>query len=215
MSGIIGQDPRGKSGLLNQLSALGIGTSSPTAPIHIQQASGSAAIQQDRTGTGANLFYNAIDSDGTWNMTDGGTARLSINSSGDIYSTGFTAYQDSASIAGFSQTPSTDMIQYKRVGFLVYFWFYIYGPSHPTASAGEDFSFNLPYAASSVTDYRAYGGLAWSYDNSALDTNARSFWQINSGSSTVLLHKNNSATGWTNAGNKGASGHGVYQANSI
>ena len=247
MSGIIGRDPRGRSGVLNQFTDVGLNTSldnewhSSMNAIQINSGSLSAhdayphyvqlnanAVQKDsgekrvndsykasqhRQWDGEHIFKVAPAASGDISWVTG----MTINNAGDIYSTAFTAYQDSASITGFSTTPTNDMIQYKRVGFLVYFWFYIYGPSHPTGSsgAGISFRFSLPYAASSVTDYQVRGNLDWSYDNSAIDTSVNSFWRIVGGESTIKLFKNDVEDGWTNAGNKGAVGSGVYQANSI
>ena len=247
MSGIIGQDPRGRSGIVNQFTDVGLNTAidsewnSSMNAIQINSGSLSAhdayphyvqlnanAVQKDsgekrvndsykasqhRQWDGEHIFKVAPAASGDISWVTG----MTINNAGDIYSTAFTAYQDSASITGFSTTPTNDMIQYKRVGFLVYFWFYIYGPSHPTGSsgAGISFRFSLPYAASSVTDYQVRGNLDWSYDNSAIDTSVNSFWRIVGGESTIKLFKNDVEDGWTNAGNKGAVGSGVYQANSI
>ena len=247
MTGIIGQDPRGRSGIVNQFTDVGLNTAidsewnSSMNAIQINSGSLSAhdayphyvqlnanAVQKDsgekrvndsykasqhRQWDGEHIFKVAPAASGDISWVTG----MTINNAGDIYSTAFTAYQDSASITGFSTTPTNDMIQYKRVGFLVYFWFYIYGPSHPTGSsgAGISFRFSLPYAASSVTDYQVRGNLDWSYDNSAIDTSVNSFWRIVGGESTIKLFKNDVEDGWTNAGNKGAVGSGVYQANSI
>ena len=247
MTGIVGQDPRGRSGIVNQFTDVGLNTSldsewhSSMNAIQINSGSLSAhdayphyvqlnanAVQKDsgekrvndsykasqhRQWDGEHIFKVAPAASGDISWVTG----MTINNAGDIYSTAFTAYQDSASITGFSTTPTNDMIQYKRVGFLVYFWFYIYGPSHPTGSsgAGISFRFSLPYAASSVTDYQVRGNLDWSYDNSAIDTSVNSFWRIVGGESTIKLFKNDVEDGWTNAGNKGAVGSGVYQANSI
>lgn len=257
MTGIVGQDPRGRSGVLNQLSGLGIGKKvedwetdpgGPYTPLQIGQGAALAghgtAETNSQLSLSNNAYYDRVNNRWQYigaseankiNFNDDGimyfqsasagsadgaitwSDRLTINNAGDIYSTAFTAYQDSASITGFSTTPTNDMIQYKRVGFLVYFWFYIYGPSHPTGSsgAGISFRFSLPYAASSVTDYQVRGNLDWSYDNSAIDTSVNSFWRIVGGESTIKLFKNDVEDGWTNAGNKGAVGSGVYQANSI
>ena len=247
MTGIVGQDPRGRSGIVNQFTDVGLNTAidsewhSSMNAIQINSGSLSAhdayphyvqlnanAVQKDsgekrvndsykasqhRQWDGEHIFKVAPAASGDISWVTG----MTINNAGDIYSTAFTAYQDSASITGFSTTPTNDMIQYKRVGFLVYFWFYIYGPSHPTGSsgAGISFRFSLPYAASSVTDYQVRGNLDWSYDNSAIDTSVNSFWRIVGGESTIKLFKNDVEDGWTNAGNKGAVGSGVYQANSI
>ena len=247
MTGIVGQDPRGRSGIVNQFTDVGLNTAidsewnSSMNAIQINSGSLSAhdayphyvqlnanAVQKDSGEKRVNNSYKASqhrqwDGEHIFKVAPAASGDISwvtgmtINNAGDIYSTAFTAYQDSASITGFSTTPTNDMIQYKRVGFLVYFWFYIYGPSHPTGSsgAGISFRFSLPYAASSVTDYQVRGNLDWSYDNSAIDTSVNSFWRIVGGESTIKLFKNDVEDGWTNAGNKGAVGSGVYQANSI
>ena len=133
---------------------------------------------------------------------DGGAAALTIDTDGDVYSTGWTDYSSTTSVSGFSSTVATT-VHYKTIGKLLFFQFYINGTSN-----ANNFNFSLPKTA--VDEYfRGFPCPLW--DNGSITTNGNNdFWEIKN-SATVHFKINDNSTGFTASGTKLALGLGWYQ----
>ena len=243
MSGIIGQDPRGRSGILGQFTDVGLNTSldsewhSSMNAIQINSGSLSAhdayphyvqlnanAIQKDSGEKRVNNSYKASqhrqwDGEHVFKVAPAASGDISwvtgmtINNAGDIFSTAFTDYSATSTITGFSAY-SNKYIFYKRVGFTIHVWFFFIGTSN-----ANTFQFTVPYTVKNSTGYVPGCTLSFAKDGGS-DTDfgmtsgmVRAFASYNT--NVVRLDRSGSATGWTTSGDKGAAGAITFQADSI
>lgn len=138
--------------------------------------------------------------------TDGGTfttPALVVNSSGDVYTTAWTDYSGTSTVVGWSSRTYT-VINYKKVGKLVYVMFNINGTSNSTSV-----TFTLPLAAATQAN-SSFEACGVALDNGALQT-APSRIFLGSASSTVTVYKDLTTANWTNSGSKQTNGQFWYQ----
>lgn len=125
-------------------------------------------------------------------------------STGDIYNTAWTDYGGTSTVTGWSST-STKVINYKRVGNLVFVGFYINGTSDSVNT-----SFTLPITSSN-TSIDFGGAMETAYDNSVNLTVATRVSMDPNG--TLVAMYTDMATGvWTASGTKIVRGSFWYEA---
>lgn len=236
MSGIVGQDPRGRSGIVNQFTDVGVNTAldsewhSSMNAIQINSGSLSAhdsyphyvqlnanVIQKDSGEKRLDTSYKASQHrqwDGThiFKVAPAAsgdiswTTAMTINNDGDIYSTGWTSW--TPTVAGFSGTP-TVLGKYKRIGKLVYVMFSVEG----TSDSGTLYVTNMPVAPYATGDYHQALAVGFCQDNSA--NTGLGTANILAGNGYCYCRKGGAYDGWTASGTKNILVSGVYEANAI
>ena len=136
--------------------------------------------------------------------SNGNNKRLEVDTSGDIYSTGWTDYGSSVTLGGVNTSAAqTKQVHYKIIGKLLFFQFYINATSN-----GTNFSFNLPKTA--VDEYFR-GVCAPVWNNGVAQTNGGGdHWEIKN-SNIVHIKVNDNVNGFSSSGQKLALGTGLYQ----
>lgn len=125
---------------------------------------------------------------------------------GDIYSTAWTDYGGTSTIAGWSGTP-TVRIHYKKLGNLVFVNFRISGTSNAT-----NVSFTLPYTSVVISSY--YIRVACQGEDNGVWLDNPSLITFEGNSSTVNIAKSFSSglVMWTSSGEKLVIGQFWYEA---
>ena len=119
---------------------------------------------------------------------------------GNVYSEALTEYSGTSSINGFSSY-STKSIIYKRLGKTVTVYYNIFGTSTNT-----NFSFSLPHAINSMTNYKPTASVPVYENNTVYYFGG----YLDIAGSTVTLY-NVATGGWTFPGTKGAIGQFSYE----
>ena len=184
-----------------------IGSTSDTDAISISSG-GVTTFSQNIDISGKELILDSdndssitSDTDDQIDFKTSGTDRLHIDSSGDIYSTGWTDYSGTTTVSGCSSVSAKE-IHYKIIGKMLFFQFYVNGTSNDS-----NFSFTLPKTA--VDEYfRGVCSPLW--DNGGTASNGNDMWEIKN-TSTVNFKKNDNFNGFTTSGTKLALGQGWYQ----
>ena len=138
---------------------------------------------------------------------DGGAAALTIDTSGDVYSTAWTSR--TWTMSGFSGTPISYAGGYKRIGKMVY----IAGNVGGTSNQTYFYITNLPYSPKNVASLYFCINVG-SAQNNGTSIGTASVTMINS-VGNLRLRNNSNTDGWTNSGNKFANFSGWYEAESI
>ena len=238
MTGIIGQDPRGRSGIVNQFTDVGLNTSldsewhSSMNAVQINSGSLSAhdsyphyvqlnanVVQKDSGEKRVNNSYKASqhrqwDGEHIFKVAPAASGDISwvtgmtINNDGDIYSTGWTSF--SANLTGVTSALDVKIARYMRIGNLVWWHVYITG----TRGGGTTTCTitGLPITASDTTSgyYPVVIGYAI---RDADEVTPYVTGVINNDTTTVRLWYNSDESGWVD-GNQQLIASGWYPAKS-
>lgn len=181
--------PKGLGGVL-----LGANASSPSLTYYSEQTTNGT----NRVAVAAAASMSS-DQTVTWKSASSGYPVLDTTDS-DAW-TAFTP-----AVTGFSADPSTLTGAWKKIGRMV---FVVVRMNLGTSNATTFTITNLPFtAAASVSEY--YFRVPLATDNSGATGAAAGF--VASGTTTVTLLLNNSATGWTNSGGKAAQFEMFYES---
>jgi hypothetical protein len=116
----------------------------------------------------------------------------------DIYNVVWTDYSGTSTVTGWTSF-TTKVIDYKKVGNLVFVKFRLIGTSNTTGA-----NFTLPLTAEGDTN-----GACWGRDNTG--TRAPTLFFVDGSIPDVDIWWGGSATGWTNSGTKEAAGQFFYE----
>ena len=214
MSGIAGGIGAGsRSGVVGRLITgpqIGSGTSNPGSyagfpgPFLELKGTGPTLSLHD-SGTGSPMWkiagYNQ-----DLRITDDGVDRLKVDSTGDIYSTAWTAW--TPTVVGCSST-SVTVGEYHRLGKMIY----VAGAVFGTSNAATFSITNLPYTVANNTNIYQSASIAYSTDNGNYVGELFAELVLNSTILRFLLNGNTS--GWTSSGAKAVRFSGWYRAESI
>lgn len=124
---------------------------------------------------------------------------VQVTSGGDFHTTAWQDYGATSTIVGFS-TVATKVINYKKIGKLVFVNFTIAGTSNAT-----NLTFTLPFANAVEVNF-----FAAARDNGA-DQATPSEGNLSTSGSTVTMSKTFASGAWTNSGQKIVYGQFFYQ----
>ena len=137
-----------------------------------------------------------------------------INSSGDVYSTGWTDMGTSGTgsgawtVDGFSSV-SVNSGYYMRIGFMVF----VVGSVLGTSNAASHQISNLPYT--SYNNANVYSGISISYSENNSSVTGEVYGRVNPNSTNLDWLLNGNVNGWTASNNTYVRFSGWYRANSI
>ena len=239
MTGIIGQDPRGRSGIVNQFTDVGLNTSldsewhSSMNAVQINSGSLSAhdsyphyvqlnanVVQKDSGEKRVNNSYKASqhrqwDGEHIFKVAPAAsgdiswTTAMTIKNDGDIYSTGWTFLEPTAAGFDFSTGSVVKVMYYMRIGYMVY----IVGSILGTSNQDYKYISNLPYTSDDTVN--VYPAMAISYAENGSNYVGEVYGRITPDSTRLDFLLNGNYNGWSQSNYTYVRWSGWYRANSI
>lgn len=243
MSGIIGQDPTGRSGIVNQFSTLGVGKS-PLATLSSEALLqiGGTSMLRSQTAVGASkslsLGQNAyLAPDDSWDYISGSADEATLyaqqNGTHVWYVAGsgtgnisFTTAQTISNSGDVYSTPWTvrSSGDLNTVGFSSLSSEYVaykriglmvfFYLSIFGVSNANTFSFTMPYTSRNDRP-QGFNHAAWTWNNGALSTSSSNYIRATQNTTTITLLHGGSVTGWATSNAKGSESCGFYELESI
>jgi hypothetical protein len=193
----------GRSGLSGSLSIYPSTASTGYMYLYATASSGNYLLQITNAALSASRLYTIPDAgtNASFVMTEGTqTINGTTTFTQDIFTVAYTDYSATSTIVGWSSF-STKKLYYKKVGKLVWVFFYLDGTSDSTA-----LTFTLPFTSSNDVPMRV---IVQAIDNGGAFTVGIA--ELPNNSSTVTCYKNITETAWTNANEKYVAGQFFYQ----
>ena len=191
----------------NTATKLGIGTSSPAHNLHLV---GNFALGDTTTGDIDAIIYFGDDGDVTaesfmWNDGDSKFELTDdIKIDGDVYTTSWTTYGGTSTIVGWTSNTST-LINYKKMGNLVFIQFYIDGVSDAT-----NVTFTLPFTQINTNGIELKVAIQVG-DNSTQSTTS-GLLTLSPNSAMVSCFLDMAGASWTASNNKRVQGQFWYES---